>query len=100
MFFWLSLIAGISEIYEIAVVIVSFAVSWLIISYSIKNFGPGHLSKKDIQKEFQVFAIILVFFLLFLVLAGVKDYAIFAIAVGSFTITWAIRSAAIKKFSG
>ena len=32
------LFAGISEIYEIAIVTVSFSVSWLVVSYSVKNF--------------------------------------------------------------
>ena len=39
------LFAGISEVYEIAIVIVSFSVSWLVVSYSVKSFGtwiPGN----------------------------------------------------------
>ena len=34
-----------------------------------------------------------------LALAGVEDYATFAIATVAFMLTWLIRSAAIKKFS-
>lgn len=98
-FVGLLLFAGISEISEMAIVIASFTVSWFIISYSVKNFGSGSLSNEDMQDEFKIFSIILVFFLGFLTILGVKDYTIFAIATGAFTITWTIRSAAIKKFS-
>tara|TARA_Y100001970_G_scaffold226948_1_gene280745 strand:+ start:156 stop:509 length:354 start_codon:yes stop_codon:yes gene_type:complete len=94
------LFAGISEVYEIAIVIVSFSVSWLVVSYSVKNFGTGSLSKEDLNKELQAFAIILVIFLSILALAGVDEYATFAIATVAFMLTWLIRSAAIKKFSG
>ena len=93
------LFAGITDIYELGIVLASFVISWLIISYSIKTFGTGSSSKEDIQEEFKIFSIILVLFLGILTVLGVKEYTIFAIATGAFTITWAIRSAAIKKFS-
>ena len=62
-----------SEPTEIAIAVGAFAVSWLAISYSVKNLGPGSTSKKDLQKEFQWFAGILVIFLAIVTLIGTTD---------------------------
>ena len=52
--------AGISDFVEISIAICSFLLSWLVVSYSIRNFGKGGTSKEDLQKEMQVFSIILI----------------------------------------
>ena len=39
---------GTSEPTEIAIAVGAFAVSWAVVSYSIKNFGPGGTSKEDL----------------------------------------------------
>ena len=96
---------GTSEPTEIAIAVGAFAVSWLIISYSIKNFGPGSTSKEDLQKEFQWFAGILVIFLAIVTLIGTTDgdatlpYSVYAMTVFGFTLIWVVRSSAIKYFS-
>jgi len=96
---------GTSEPTEIAIAVGAFAVSWLVISYSIKNLGPGSTSKEDLQKEFQWFAGILVTFLAIVTLIGTTDGTVdltsstYAIVVFGFTLIWVVRSAAIKYFS-
>ena len=94
-----------SEPTEIAIAVGAFAVSWLAISYSVKNLGPGSTSKEDLQKEFQWFAGILVIFLVVVTLIGTTDDTValssstYAIVVFGFTLIWVVRSAAIKYFS-
>ena len=94
-----------SEPTEIAIAVGAFAVSWLVISYSVKNLGPGSTSKEDLQKEFQWFAGILVIFLAIVTLIGTTDGTVdltsstYAIVVFGFTLIWVVRSAAIKYFS-
>ena len=90
---------GTSDFIELSIVITAFVINWTIVSYSIKFFGTGSSSKKDMTKELQVFAIILIIFLGVLTFAGVKDYTTFVIATGAFTVTWLTRSTAIKYFS-
>ena len=96
---------GTSEPTEIAIAVGAFAVSWLVISYSVKNLGPGSISKEDMQKEFQWFAGILVIFLAIVTLIGTTDDSVplssstYAIVVFGFTLIWVVRSAAIKYFS-
>ena len=96
---------GTSEPTEIAIAVGAFAVSWLVISYSVKNLGSGSTSKEDLQKEFQWFAGILVIFLAIMTLIGTTDDTVdlssstYAIVVFGFTLVWVIRSAAIKYFS-
>ena len=90
---------------DIPIAIGAFVVSWAVISYSVKNFGPGSTSKKDLEKEFQWFTAILIIFLAVITLIGTTDdgvtlsYSVYAMAVFGFTLVWVIRSAAIKKFS-
>ena len=94
-----------SEPTEIAIAVGAFAVSWLVISYSVKNLGSGSASKEDLQKEFQWFAGILVIFLAIVTLIGTTDGTVdltsstYAIVVFGFTLIWVVRSAAIKYFS-
>ena len=96
---------GTSEPTEIAIAVGAFAVSWLVISYSVKNLGSGSTSKEDMQKEFQWFAGILVIFLAIVTLIGTTDGTVdltsstYAIVVFGFTLIWVVRSAAIKYFS-
>ena len=95
--------SGANEITEIGIAVGAFAVSWAVISYSVKNFGPGSASKEDLQKEFQWFAVVLVIVLAILTLMGTTDEDIdsstYTFVVFGFTLVWVIRSAAIKYFS-
>ena len=96
---------GTSEPTEIAIAVGAFAVSWLAISYSVKNLGSGSTSKEDLQKEFQWFAGILIIFLTIVTLIGTTDDTVdlssstYVIMVFGFTLIWVVRSAAIKYFS-
>ena len=99
------LFGGTSKPNEVAIAVGAFVISWAVISYSVKNFGPGSTSKKDLEKEFQWFTGILTVFLAVITLIGTTDdgvtlsYSVYAMAVFGFTLVWVIRSAAIKKFS-
>jgi hypothetical protein len=96
---------GTSEPTEIGIAVGAFAVSWAVVSYSVKNLGPGSTSKEDLQKEFQWFVIVLVIVLTILTLVGTTDsgvdlsYSTYIFLVFGFTLSWVIRSAAIKYFS-
>ncbi len=91
--------------YDIPIAIGAFVVSWAVISYSVRNFGPGSTSKEDLEKEFQWFTAILIIFLAVITLIGTTDddvtlsYSVYAMAVFGFALVWAVRSTAIKKFS-
>ena len=99
------LFGGTSKPNEVAIAVGAFVISWAVISYSVKNFGPGSTSKKDLEKEFQWFTGILTVFLAVITLIGTTDdgvtlsYSVYAMAVFGFTLAWVLRSAAIKKFS-
>ncbi len=91
--------------YDIPIAIGAFVVSWAVISYSVRNFGPGSTSKDDLEKELQWFTAILIVFLAVITLIGTTDndmplsYSVYAMAVFGFTLVWVVRSIAIKKFS-
>ena len=97
--------SGADQITEIGIAVGAFVVSWAVISYSVKNLGPGSTSKEDLQKEFQWFAVILVIVLAILTLMGTTDdnmdtsSSTYTFVVFGFTLIWVIRSAAIKYFS-
>ena len=91
--------------YDIPIAIGAFVVSWAVISYSVRNFGPGSTSKDDLEKELQWFTAILIIFLAVITLIGTTDndmplsYSVYAMAVFGFTLVWVVRSITIKKFS-
>ena len=99
------LFGGTSKPNEVAIAVGAFVISWAVISYSVKNFGPGSTSKKDLEKEFQWFTGILTVFMAVITLIGTTDdgvtlsYSVYAMAVFGFTLVWVVRSVAIKKFS-
>tara|TARA_B100000029_G_scaffold240600_1_gene237765 strand:- start:1383 stop:1751 length:369 start_codon:yes stop_codon:yes gene_type:complete len=96
---------GISDVDEMAISVGAFAVSWLGVSYFIKNFGSGGTSKQDLEKEFQWYAAMLILFLAIMTLIGNNDddvpltYDIYGMFVFGFTLIWVVRSVAIKYFS-
>jgi hypothetical protein len=98
-------IGGISEIADMAISIGAFAVSWLGVSYFIKNYGPGSSSKQDLEKEFQWYAGLLVLFLAIISLIGRSDpdveltASVYGMSIFGFTLIWVVRSVAIKYFS-
>ena len=98
-------IGGISEIADMAISIGAFAVSWLGVSYFIKNYGPGSSSKQDLEKEFQWYAGLLVLFLAIISLIGRSDpdveltASVYGMFVFGFTLIWVVRSVAVKYFS-
>ena len=97
------IIGGISEIADMAISVGAFAVSWLGVSYFIKNYGPGGSSKQDLEKEFQWYAGMLVLFLAMMTLIGKSDddfsVSVYGMFVFGFTLIWVVRSVAIKYFS-
>jgi hypothetical protein len=94
-------IGGISEIADMAISIGAFAVSWLGVSYFIKNYGPGGSSKQDLEKEFQWYAGLLVLFLAIMTLIGRSELTapVYGMFVFGFTLIWVVRSVAVKYFS-
>ena len=95
----LILFAGLSDFTDIGITISTFLISWLAVSYSIRRFGKGGTSNEEIQKEIQIFSILLLIVLLLITLVGVNEYSDYAFVTLGFTITWIIRSSAIKYFS-
>ena len=51
------IVSGISDFVELGIGVCTFLLSWLTVSYSIRNFGKGGTSKEELQKEMQVFSI-------------------------------------------
>ena len=95
----LLIISGISDFVEVGIGVCTFLFSWLAVSYSIRNFGKGGTSKEELQKEIQVFSLILLFVLVLITLVGVNQYSDYAFVTFGFTLTWVVRSLAIKYFS-
>ena len=95
----LLVISGISDFVEVGIGVCTFLFSWLAVSYSIRNFGKGGTSKEELQKEMQVFSLILLFVLVLITLVGVNQYSDYAFVTFGFTLTWVVRSLAIKYFS-
>ena len=96
---------GISEVSEMGISVGAFVLSWVIVSYFIKNYGPGGTSKQDLEKEFRWYTTILILFLAIMTLIGKTDdeleltYSIYGMFVFGFTLIWIVRSLAIKYFS-
>ena len=95
----LLIISGISDFVEVGIGVCTFLFSWLAVSYSIRNFGKGGTSKEELQKEMQVFSIILLIVLLIITLVGVNQFSDYAFVTFGFTLTWIVRSSAVKYFS-
>ena len=95
----LLIISGISDFVEVGVGVCTFLFSWLAVSYSIRNFGKGGTSKQELQREMQVFSVILLVVLVLITLVGVNQYSDYAFVTFGFTLTWIARSLAIKYFS-
>ena len=95
----LLIISGISDFVEVGIGVCTFLLSWLAVSYLIRNFGKGGTSKEELQKEMQIFSIILLVVLVLITLVGANQYSDYAFVTFGFTLTWIIRSSAIKYFS-
>ncbi len=95
----LLIFSGISDFVEVGIGVCTFLFSWLAVSYSIRNFGKGGISKEELQKEIQVFSVILLIVLVLITVLGVNQYSDYAFVTFGFTLTWIIRSSAIKYFS-
>ena len=98
-FIILLIISGISDFVEVGIGVCTFLLSWLAVSFSIRNFGKGGTSKEELQKEMQVFSIILLIVLLIITLVGVNQFSDYTFVTFGFTLTWIIRSSAVKYFS-
>ena len=64
----LLIISGISDFVEVGIGVCTFLFSWLAVSYSIRNFGKGGTSKKELKKEMQIFSVILLVVLVLITL--------------------------------
>jgi len=98
-FLALLIFSGVSDFIEIAFGVCTFLISWLAVSYSIRKFGKGSLSNEDLIKEIQIFSIILLIVLVLITAFGVNQYSDYAFVTFGFTVTWIVRSSAIKYFS-
>ncbi|MFL2944005.1 MAG: hypothetical protein ACJZ2J_01575 [Candidatus Poseidoniales archaeon] len=98
-FLVLLIFSGVSDFIEIAFGVCTFLISWLAVSYSIRKFGKGSLSNEDLTKEIQIFSIILLIVLVLITVFGVNQYSDYAFVTFGFTVTWIVRSSAIKYFS-
>ena len=95
----LLIISGISDFVEVGIGVCTFLFSWLAVSYSIRNFGKGGISKEELQKEMQIFSFVLLGLLTAITIVGVNQYSDYAFVTFAFTLTWIVRSSAIKYFS-
>jgi len=95
----LLIISGISDFVEVGIGVCTFLFSWLAVSYSIRNFGKGGISKEELQKEMQIFSFVLLGLLTAITIVGVNQYGDYAFVTFAFTLTWIVRSSAIKYFS-
>tara|TARA_Y100001980_G_C14437982_1_gene224823 strand:- start:258 stop:605 length:348 start_codon:yes stop_codon:yes gene_type:complete len=95
----LLIISGISDFVEVGTGVCTFLFSWLAVSYSIRNFGKGGISKEELQKEMQIFSFVLLGLLTAITIVGVNQYSDYAFVTFAFTLTWIVRSSAIKYFS-
>ena len=93
------IVSGISDFVELGIGVCTFLLSWLAVSYSVRNFGKGGTSKEELQKEMQIFSIILLVVLVLITLVGVNQFSDYAFVTFGFTLTWIVRSLAIKYFS-
>ncbi|MHA2403133.1 MAG: hypothetical protein ACXADH_09115 [Candidatus Kariarchaeaceae archaeon] len=98
-FLTLIVLVGDPEVTELSIATITFTLSWVIMSYTIKRFGAGGTDKDSIQKEIQWYIIFLIVFLAFLVLIGNPSYADLAMAGAAFTLVWVTRSYLVKKFT-
>ena len=95
----LLIISGISDFVEVGIGVCTFLFSWLAVSYSIRNFGKGGISKEELQKEMHIFSFVLLGLLTAITIVGVNQYSDYAFVTFAFTLTWIVRSSAIKYFS-
>ena len=95
----LLIISGISDFVEVGIGVCTFLFSWLAVSYSIRNFGKGGISKEELQKEMQIFSFVLLGLLTAITIVGVNQYSDYAFVTFALTLTWIVRSSAIKYFS-
>ena len=95
----LLVISGISDFAEVGIGVCTFLFSWLAVSYSIRDFGKGGASKNELKKEMQIFSVILLVVLVLITLVGVNQFSDYAFVTFGFTLTWIVRSLAIKYFS-
>ena len=58
---------------DLAIAIVTYTISWYIVSYSVKRFGPGGKDRSSLQKELIWFGVILTAFLGLLTLVSQED---------------------------
>lgn len=88
---------------DLAIAIVTYTISWYIVSYSVKRFGPGGKDRSSLQKELIWFGVILTAFLGLLTIVTQADDGLrimdYAIITTAFSFTWIIRSYAIKRFT-
>ena len=104
-FIGLLFFGGVSNAGEIAISVGAFVVSWVIMSYFVKRYGVGSLSKNDFEKEFQWYVILLILFLVIITFIGVYDaeidltFSLYVILIFGFSFIWIIRSLAIKYFN-
>ena len=98
------MIGGFPDLSELVIAMATFTVSWCIVSYSIKRFGEGGTDSKSMQKELIWFGGLLIGFLGLLTIVSQEEGGMgiwaYVIVTFAFTITWIVRSYAVKRFKG
>jgi Mn2+/Fe2+ NRAMP family transporter len=98
-------LGGINEVSEIVISVGAFLLSWSVMSFSLKKYGPNNDSGKELENEMKWFAAILILFLTIMTIIGKTDselelsYSLYASLVFGYTLIWIIRSSAIKYFN-
>ncbi len=88
---------------DLTIVIAAYTISWYIVSYSVKRFGSSGIDRSSLKKELVWFGANLTTFLGLLTIVSQEDsrlrIADYAIVTAAFSITWIIRSYALKRFA-
>ncbi|MDE0954242.1 MAG: hypothetical protein OR994_06170 [Candidatus Poseidoniales archaeon] len=98
-------LGGINEGSEIAISVGVFVLSWSVMSFSLKKYGPNRDSGRELENEIKWYAAILILFLTIMTIIGKTDselelsYSLYATLVFGYTLIWIIRSSAIKYFN-
>ncbi|MDP6364159.1 MAG: hypothetical protein QF366_01420 [Candidatus Poseidoniia archaeon] len=97
LFLALFVVIGLPQPAELVLFVAAYSSSWVIVSYAVRTFGAGSFDNASLEKEMGWFGGVLLLFLAFLTLVGVREPTVFVIATAAFSISWFVRSIILKR---
>ncbi len=88
---------GLPEPAELVLFVAAYGSSWVIVSYTVRTFGAASFDGASLEKELGWFGGVLLLFLAFLALTGVREPPVFVIATAAFSVSWFVRSILLKR---